>query len=222
MSSTTATRSTVTRAAIADSATVTPATIARAAGAPRVVPADTTVSRAAAAVIASERLSEALTGAKGASDAVIVARYGADVDSVAVRLAKRAADELSGATKSRGGMRADVLAVLDTLANVDALTDSAFVASARARLDANAADKRARRERKQGLADILNDSSATMESRAGALSALVGMDDADLAAKRAKVAERLNSALVAARAAGIGEADVHVAVTRAYSAKVAE
>ena len=144
---------------------------ARTTGAPRVVAADSTAKQHAAARRAAEQLADALDSVKHAGDNVIVARYGADIDLSAVRLAKRAADELAGNTKSRGGARADVLAVLDALTSVDALTDATFVAAARARLDANAADKRARRDRKQALAAQVNDKSASVAARRIAIAA---------------------------------------------------
>lgn len=193
--------------------TATPATIAKGA---RIVPADTTVTHAAAAVLASERLAEALAAATSAGNAVLIKRYGADIDPAAVKLAKRAADEMSGGTKSRGGARADVLAVLATLADVDTITDRTFVAAARARLDELAADKRARTEHKKELAAKVNDKSATIESRTGALEVLAGMDAADSAVKSAAIVTRLNGAIMAARVDGMSEVDMLALVAAAF------
>lgn len=167
------------------------------------VPAGVTAKRAASAAAASARFADALSGAKGAAAAVIVSMYGADVDTTAVRLAKRAADELSGAAKSRGGARADVLAVVNSVDGIDALTDSVFIAAARARLDANAAFKRERREAKQAQADVVNDSAATAEQRHAALKVLTGMDEQDSEAKRAAARQRFGTAAAAALEAGI-------------------
>jgi hypothetical protein len=100
------------------------------------------------------------------------------------------------------------------------LTDATFVAAARARLDANAADKRARRDRKQALAAQVNDKSASVAARAAALDVLAGMDAADADAKHAAIVARLNSAIMAARVSGLSETDAHALVSAAYAAKV--
>lgn len=184
----------------------------------QVVPADTTVSHAADAVLAVERLTDALTAASNAGNAVLVARYGADIDPAAVKLAKSAAVELSGGTKSRGGARANVLAVIDALAGIDTLTDKVFVAAARTRLDQLAADKRARTDRKKELAAKVNDQSAPLSARTGALEALAGMDQADSAVKSAGIIDRVTKAILAARADGVTESDMHDIVAGAYKA----
>jgi len=194
-------------------ATLTPATIAAkgkargtvTVGAPVAPSGDIVViSTHAAAVVAAERLTAALAGAKGASDAVIVARYGADIDSAAVRLAKRAAMELAGGDKSRGEARQDILAVIDSITKGNAaITDMTLVAAARIRLDSNSAAKRARREQKKTLAAKVNDSHSTLDDRAAALAVLVGMDDADDVTKEIAAVAAFKRALATALKAGI-------------------
>lgn len=150
-----------------------------------VVPDGITAAVASAAKVASEKLAGVIQSAGAASGAAYVTAYGADVTPASVKLAKRAADELAGLNKSKGGARADVLAVLATLADYPAakVTPDVFVAAARARMDANAADVKARRERKRELADTMNASHATISQRAAALEVLSGMDAADADAK---------------------------------------
>lgn len=169
-----------------------------------VVPEGITAARAAAAVLASEVMASALLTAKGAAEAAMVKHFGADITSAAVRLAKRAADELAGTTKSRGGARADVLAVLATVEGIDddTLTAKVFVAAARARLDANAAYKRDRASQKSALAKVVNDSSASLDERAAALGQLDGMETADNDAKRYEAVKSLSASLDRAIAAG--------------------
>ena len=178
-----------------------------------VVPEGITASRAAAAVLASEVMASALLTAKGAAEAAMVKHFGADVTSAAVRLAKRAADELAGTTKSRGGARADVLAVLATVEGIedDTLTAKVFVAAARARLDANAAYKRDRASQKSALAKVVNDSSASLDERAAALGQLDGMETQDGLAKDAALVNRLDSVLDACFKAGMTGDTIHAA-----------
>lgn len=156
-----------------------------------------------AATAASERLSHTLDAAKGAGNAVIVSAYGADIDMAAVRLAKRAADELAGSAKSRGGARADVLAVVAYAVKAKAYGELVFVAGARVRLDANAAAAKARLDTKRALAAKVNDNTATLDERAAALGVLVGMDDADAAAKHLAAGKSLSDAIDRAKAAGV-------------------
>lgn len=182
----------------------------------QVVPTDTTVSHAADAVLAVERLTDALTAASNAGNAVLVARYGADIDPAAVKLARSAALEMSGGTKSRGGARANVLAVIDALTDVDSLSDKVFVAAARTRLDQLAADKRARTERKKELAAKVNDQSASVTERTAALEVLAGMDSADAGVKSAAIIDRLIKAIAAAHDDGMGEYEIHELVSLAY------
>ena len=201
--------------------TMTNATITKPAkSATVVVPEGLTASRAAAAVLAGERLGDCLTAAKGASAALIVTRYGADIDVTAIRLAKRAADELSGKTKSRGGARADVLGVLHALEATDTLTDLVFVAAARTQLDAAAADRRRRNEQKKDLANKVNDKSATLAQRTAALEVLTGMDDADAKVKADSAIRRLNDAIMAAQVGGLSEVDALEMVHAAYAVKL--
>jgi hypothetical protein len=167
-----------------------------------VVPDGITAARAAAATLASERITATLTASKSAAGNVIVKTWGADTTPAALRLAKRAADEISGASKSRGGARADVLAVVNMVEG-DAFTPAAVVAAALARLADNAKAVADRRARKQGLADAVNDGSLGIRARQSALSVLAGMDDADADAKRLAAGKRLADALAAAVLAGV-------------------
>lgn len=182
----------------------------RAAAAERAAERDTpeardAAKRAAAAAAAAERLGAALKSSAAAGVSVLVAEYGADVTPAAVRLAKRAADEAAGLSKSRGGNRAAVLAVLAAVG--DALpTDAVCVAAARATLDAEAKRKRDRTAHKRALADILNDSAQPLDRRAAALETLSGMDATDEEAKRAAAARALEASLN--RALAILGADV--------------
>lgn len=192
-------------------------TTATATATPDGVPA----ARAAAATDAATKLAATLTASITARDAIIIKHYGDGVTPAAVRLAKRAADELSGARKSRGGARADVLAVLETLTGVDTLDARAFALAAAARLAANAADVKSRRERKRALADQHNDSSLPLATRAAALEVLAGMDDEDNKAKGAAVTRRVADALAAAVAAGIPAQAVADMLADAYGVNVA-
>lgn len=185
----------------------------------QVVPTDTTVSHAADAVLAVERLTDALTAASNAGNAVLVARYGADIDPAAVKLARSAALEMSGGTKSRGGARANVLAVIDALTDVDSLSDKVFVAAARTRLDQLAADKRARTERKKELAAKVNDQSASVTERTAALEVLAGMDSADAGVKSAAIIDRLIKAIAAAHDDRVPASEIHELVDLAYAVK---
>lgn len=169
----------------------------------RITPSGTPAATVSAAVGASERLSDVLNRAKVAGTAVIVGQYGADIDLAAVRLAKRAADELSGSAKSRGGARANVLAVVDYATAAPIVSDTVLVAGARARLDANAAYAKARREDKAALAAKVNDHTASFDERVAAMSVLVGMDDADADAKHAHALATLNAALASAVKNGV-------------------
>ncbi len=184
-------------------------------------PAGVTTARAAAASDAATKLAATLAASVTARDAVIVKNYGDGVTPAAIRLAKRAADELSGANKSRGGARADVLAVLDTLAGVDTLDARAFALAAAARLAANAADQAARRERKRALADQHNDSNLPLATRAAALEVLAGMDDEDNQAKSAAVTRRVADVFAAAVAAGIPARAIADMLATAYGVNVA-
>jgi hypothetical protein len=177
--------------------------------------------RAAAATVASERLKDALTAATSARVGVIVKRYGADATPAAVSLAKRAADELSGATKSRGGQRARVLAVLDAVPADVTPTDAVMVAAALAVLDHEATAARERRDRKRALADTINDSAAPLATRAAALDVLAGMDDADADAKRATVTRRVADVLAAAVNTGIPADTLADMLANAYGVSVA-
>lgn len=176
--------------------------------------------RAAAATVASEKLAAALTAAKGARDGVIVKRYGSDVTPAAVTLAKRAADEISGASKSRGGARARVLAVVAAIADDIDVTDAVMVAAALGVLAADAADAQARRDRKRALADAVNDASSSLSARSAALDVLAGMDDADADAKRANVRRRVADVLAASVTAGIAADDVARMLADAYGVGV--
>lgn len=184
-------------------------------------PADVTTARAAAAASAAERLADALTTASAARVGVIVKRYGADATPAAVTLAKRAADEMSGATKSRGGQRARVLAVLDAVPADVTPTDAVMVAAALAVLDREATAARERRERKRALADAVNDASASIQSRAAALDVLASMDAADADAKRDAVRRRIADVLAASVSAGIAADDVARMLADAYGVAVA-
>lgn len=148
-------------------------------------PKGTPAAVASAAKVASEKLAGVIQSAGAASGAAYATAYGADVTPASVKLAKRAADELAGLSKSKGGARADVLAVLATLADRPAreVTPAAFVAAARVRMDENARAVKDRRDRKRALADTVNDSAATISQRAAALDVLAGMDAADSDAK---------------------------------------
>lgn len=192
----------------------TPAAVAIAA--PDGVPA----KRAAAAAAAAEALAATLAASNTARDTVIVKHYGDGVTPAAVRLAKRAADELSGAAKSRGGARADVLAVLDTLAGVDTLDARAFTLAAAARLAVNAADVKSRRDRKRTLADQRNDASLPIEARHNALEVLAGMDDEDNKVKRAAVMQRMTAVFESAAKLGIPADTIADTLATAYGVNV--
>lgn len=178
-------------------------------------------ARAAAATDAATKLAATLAASVTARDAIITKHYGDGVTPAAIRLARRAADELSGASKSRGGARADVLAVLDTLAGVDKLDARAFALAAAARLAANAADVKSRRDRKRALTDTINDAAASLVTRAAALDVLAGMDDADADAKRAAVTRRVADVLAAAVSAGIPADTLADMLATAYGVNVA-
>jgi hypothetical protein len=184
-----------------------------------VAPAGDT-KRAAAATVASEKLAAALAAAKGARDGVIVKRYGADVTPAAVALAKRAADEMSGASKSRGGARARVLAVVAGIADDVVVTDAVVVAAALSVLAAHAKSEQERRDRKRALTDAVNDASSSLTARAAALDVLAGMDDADADAKRATVRRRVADVLAASVAAGLAADDVARMLADAYGVGV--
>jgi len=190
------------------------------------VPNGITAATAAAATKASEAIAATLAAAGNASAAAITAAYGADVTPAAVRLAKRAADELSGAAKSRGGARADVLAVRDAIADTLStqsgvkLTDALLVAAASNRLAALAAAKRERTERKQQLAATLKDSGATLAARTAALEVLAGMDDADRDAAVLAATSRFDAALAAAVASGVPLDHIYESVAKLHNAPI--
>lgn len=176
--------------------------------------------RAAAATVASEKLAEALAAATSARNGVIVKRYGADVTPAAVSLAKRAADEMSGAAKSRGGARARVLAVVAAISDDIDVTDATVVAAALSVLADEARAAKERRDRKRTLADAVNDASSSLTARAAALDVLAGMDEADADAKRATVRKRVAEVLAASVTAGLAADDVARMLADAYGVAV--
>lgn len=213
MSASTVTRSIGSTAAIAASISAAPRITPAVA-----VPTDSTTAIHAGATLAAERLADCLAGVTAAGNASIVALYGADIDLAAIRLAKRAADDLAGGTKARGEARQDVIAVIDILTRDNApVTDRILVAAARVRLDANKAAKKARRDMKQGQADILNDKTKSMEQRSNALGTLAAMDDADAAARSIKLTASLKRALAACVADGMSEFSAHAIVAELFT-----
>lgn len=180
------------------------------------------VTRAALAVLAVESFTATIKSASLAGLTVYTSTYGADVKPAAVKLALRAAREASGEeSKSKGGARADVIAVLATVDTAPVFgTDAAprvYLAAATARLAELAAAKRARTARKSALADTVNSAAASAEQRHAALDVLTGMDDADKGAKRAALIARLAAVVESAREGGLSQEDCMAIIETAYS-----
>lgn len=186
------------------------------------VPEGVTPAMHAAATAASEKLAASLKAADAARDGKLVRAYGADVTPAAVRLAKRAADELSGASKSRGGARANVLAVAEAVRAHEAaeVSDKLFVAAAAARMAELAAAAKERRDRKRELADTVNDAGSSLAARSAALEVLAGMEDADARAKLDAKLKRFGAAIIGCRDAGATADVLADMIAAAYGVKL--
>lgn len=161
-------------------------------------PADITETQRTAAAAAAKTLGDATAAGAAAAAKTLADTLGAVATPAAVKLAKRAADEMSGATKSRGGARADVLAVLRAVAAVAKPTAAAFVKVAAARLEENRLAKIRERETRAALAKTANDKHATEGERAAAFGELVEYDARDGAARDAAARDAFKRAAAAA------------------------
>jgi len=159
---------------------------------------------------AAADLGAIISAAKRASEREFIDAIGADAKPAAVRLAKRAADEAAGLAKSRGGARADALAVLAAL-DGKPLTARTLVAAATNRLAQNAAAAKSRNDAKRAAAAVTRDATATLAERQDALAVVAAMDAEDANAKRVRLTNAVSSALAAARDGGVTvEAIAHV------------
>lgn len=187
-----------------------------------VAPQGMSAARHAKASAAADALAATIKAAKAAGDATWAKAYGPTADGSAVRLAAKAAAEYAGGTKSRGRVRADVLAIIAAMAKAkdgEVLAET-FVKAARIRLDAHAAAQKTRRETKSALAATVRDSSATKAARRAALDVLTGMDDADAAAKAKTASDALAATVKRAHDGGVSFSYALDILAKAYGATV--
>lgn len=177
-------------------------------------------ARIHAATDASASIADVLARATVAGNAVISKAYGVGNDvkrnpSTAVKLAKSVADDISGASKSKGGARANVLAVLDALGD-DMPTAALLVTLSRARLDALAlaarAATKAKSEARASAKSVLNDRGAAKSDRIAALELMTEIDGESDRAKSDRVWGTLTKAIDAARAAGFTVEQIYSAI----------
>lgn len=174
---------------------------------------------------AASTLADVLNRAVIAGNTVVTKKYGADSDKrsplAAVKLAKAVADDISGAHKSKGGARANVLAVLDSLATLAlSPTDTVLVSLSRARLDLLAAEKReatkAASEARAAAKAVLNDRTAAKADRIAALELMTEIDDVVVNSRNAVKFGALVKAIEAARDFGYTREQISSVVDAAF------
>lgn len=148
-----------------------------------------------------------------------------DVDGAtpaAVRLAHRAAREAAGLNaKSKGGARADVLAVL-ALVPADTLpTAPVLVAAAVNRMRAEAQRVADRRAEKKRLAEQATDAQSTAAARTAANETLAGMQAQDDAAAANALATRVLATLTAAKNGKVSAYEMAFMIRETFGARAA-
>lgn len=161
-----------------------------------------TISTAQAA---ADTLHGVLASGTAARQAVMVKHYGKGTTPAHVALAEATARVLAGEVKPRGGKGQRINDVLGSV-NPES-TPADYVAAARAVMEAHAAAQAKRRadaaaERAQ-LKQTLNDRGESSGTRRSAFDAIVALDYAQGADKRAAALEGFKSAMVRALAAGV-------------------
>lgn len=149
-------------------------------------------------------LADSLTAAKRAGVAVLVKRYGEGADTASITLAQRAAAVNAGGDKPRGG---SAQRINDTLKLVTPdSTPADYAKAARVVLDKHKADAKAHREsvaaERAAARDVLNDRGRSKADRIAALEVMTAIDAAADNSKAAALADRVRSALIAARDGG--------------------